>query len=202
MIFQTESCSTGVGKDRSLGLPDSGASGAAGDAESYFCNSSSATNPVILCCSPNYCSLGTMKALTQGRLTQVQEVCRSWSVMLMISKDLFCVGWSNAWGCIVPLSSFQGKCDFLLLFVMYSHFSPSLESWTAECESWHKGQCRGCLTKRGGEKNQIISFGRTGPVTVKADPETWILTDPDQSAHTEGDLKGVEWPCVAAAAWE
>lgn len=54
--------------------------------------------------------------------------------------------------------------------------------------------------RRGEEPNTI--FWQDWTCTLKADSETWIVTDPDQSAHTEGDLKGGEWPHVAAAAWE
>lgn len=128
----------------------------------------------------------------------------------MVSKEPFCVGWSNAWRRIVPCSCFQVKLDFFCSFLWCMHiFFTSLEGWMAGCESWHKGQCRDCWAKRGGEKNWIISFGQTEahiwvawPVTLNTDSETWIATDPDQSAHTEGGSRSVGWPRVAAMALE
>lgn len=122
----SKSCSSGVVEDRNLGLPDRGTSRAVGDAVSWVAT-------VCQLLIQSFCAalqitvypdrgLGTVKALSWGRLIQVQKClsflrCHAHGFRgPLLSSLIKCMKMH------FPCSSFPVKLDFLLLFVLHAYF--------------------------------------------------------------------------------
>lgn len=140
-------CCSGVLEDRGFGLSDSGTCCAAGDADSW-----AATAPQLLMQSLCAALRITLGWVLWGLLFQAdyRKASHSWGAMLMVSKNSFLlVGkWTKMHFSLFTLSGqirlFAPFCDVPVFFWWSTMLNGGYKSQ-------HKGECRGCLTKKGVE---------------------------------------------------